>query len=154
MIFYRSEVTPQRPISFDEAVSFHNVDLSKAYPILGIDDCRASGEFYILNKKLYGDVEVRCVLTLSDARTSLPIKRQLALKESFCLLSDPLEEEDGYVFPENRIDLTEVVFCLIKTNAPGYASDEKGPSKKKKEKEEPVSHSSPFDVLKDYDVDD
>ena len=65
------------------------------------------------------------LLTLSDARTLQRVDYRLEKEVECDLLSSEEEEGEGYIFPENRIELSEVALSLILTYMPRTYSTKK-----------------------------
>ncbi len=159
MKFYRSLIKENTPLAFKETFDFSSFDLKKDYPLLSIDEAKGEGEVYRHEKGIAVYLKAKAKVTLSDARTCKPIKRVLSFEDEFDLVESPEDEEaEGYLFPENEIDLTEVYFCSLKTHVPYNATDAKELPQSEGvrilSEEEAASISSPFDALKDYDTED
>lgn len=124
MIFHRNDITPSRGMSVDESYSFGEID-KKAYPLLGIKESSFKGEISKIDGILHVSGTLKAELLLSDARSLKEVSYKLTKDVDFDLLSSEEEEGDGYVFPENKIDFQEVVYCLILTYMPKAYSKEK-----------------------------
>ena len=124
MIFHRNDITPSRPLSFDETFAFGEVE-EKAYPLLGIASCAFQGEISKIDGILHVIGHIRAKLFLSDARSLKKVDYDLNKNVEFDLLASEEEDGDGYVFEENKIDLKEVAYCLILTHMPKAYSKEK-----------------------------
>ncbi len=159
MKFYRSLIKENTPLPFKETFDFSSHDFAKDYPLLGILEAKGEGEVYRHAKGIAVYLKAKAKVTLSDARTCKPIQRTLSFEDEFDLVESPEDEEaEGYLFPENEIDLSEVYFCSLKTHVPYNATDAKelpqGEDVRVYSEEEMENISSPFDVLKDYDIGD
>lgn len=157
MKFYRSLIKENTPLVFDETFDFSSFDLKKDYPLLSIEEAKGEGEVYRHAKGIAVYLKAKAKVTLSDARTCKPISRTLAFEDEFDLVESPEDEEaEGYLFPENEIDLTEVYFCSLKTHIPYNATDAKTLPQTEGVRiysEEEAEHlASPFDVLEGYDT--
>lgn len=162
MRFHRNLVTPAKPLSFDEDLDFSSFDFSKQYPLLGLSEVHASGEFFLEEDGLSVSIALSGSMWLSDAYTLEKFEQKFDFEDEFALLSSPDEEGEGYIFAENTIELLEVAFCAIHSRVP--MSPKKKGSKLSKEGDgyavyldgqtPPEPTSSPFDALKDYDVED
>lgn len=153
MTFYRSLIKENSPLSFKETFDFSTRDLKKDYPLLEIVSASGEGEIYRHEKGIACYLKASAKVALSDARSCKRIERLIRFEDDFDLVEDPEDEEaEGYIFPENEIDLSEVYFCALKTHLPYNATDEKDSPF---ESELPVVEEdkpSPFDVLKDFDT--
>ena len=153
MTFYRSLIKENTPLAFDETFDFSTHDFSKDYPLLGILEAKGEGEIYRHSKGIAVYLKAKAKVALSDARTCKKITRTLAFEDEFDLVESPEDEEaEGYLFPENEINLTDVYFCSLKTHVPFNATDAKELPSDVYSEEEAGEFSSPFDVLKDYDT--
>ena len=157
MKFYRSLIKENTPLIFDETFDFSSFDLKKDYPLLSIEEASGKGEVYRHGSGIAVYLRAKAKVTLSDARTCKPISRTLAFEDEFDLVENPEDEEaEGYFFPENEIDLTEVYFCSLKSHIPYNATDAKSLPQSEGvriySEEEAASLSSPFDVLEGYDT--
>ena len=157
MNFHRNDITPNRPLEFDEPILFGVVG-EKAYPLLEIKACSFSGIIRKIEGILHLSGRIDARLVLSDARTLAPVDYTLGQDVDFDLLSSEEEEGDGYVFPENRIELSDVAYALILTLMPkayskakGLPSSGEGYTVCREGEEEPLS--SPFDALNPDDLD-
>ena len=124
MIFHRNDITPNRPLPFDETFVFPTVD-EKAYPLLGIKSCALKGEISKIDGILHVVAHLEARLSLSDARSLKKVDYTLSKDVDFDLLASEEEDGDGYVFEENKIDLRDVAYCLILTHMPKAYSKEK-----------------------------
>ena len=158
MKFYRSLIKEGTPLPFKETFDFSSHDFGRDYPLLGILEAKGEGEVFRYEKGVAVYLKAKAKVSLSDARTCKPITRTLAFEDEFDLVESPEDEEaEGYLFPENEIDLSEVYFCSLKTHVPFNATDAKelphdGEGQSVYTEEEFAEKSSPFDVLKDYDT--
>lgn len=156
MKFYRSLILENTPLPFKESFDFSAHDYKKDYPLLNILEAKGEGEVFRYKKGIAVYLKAKAKVVLSDARNCKPIERVIAFEDEFDLVESVDDEEaEGYIFPENEIDLTEVYFCALKTHLPYNATNVKDPVGSEdgfivynddREKE------SPFDVLKDLDV--
>ena len=164
MIFYRSAVTPSRPLIFDEDIDFSGISFAKDFPLLGISSCHVkgivekNGEFLTLN------AEIKATLTLADSRTLKPFNYPVSSKEVFDLLESNEQDGEGYVYPDNKIDLTDVIYHALRSLVP--AKPLKKGSKLPKGIEGVNVYTqdefealdtpkpSPFDALADYPFDE
>lgn len=161
MRFHRNNVTEARPLDFEEEISFKDFDFAPHYPLLGLKDVHAEGEFRVENKLLVAYLHLHFLATMSDARTCKPFEQEFDYEDEFALLQTIDDEGEGYVFEENNIELRDVAFCSIHTHipmcphAPGSELPESGEGYRVYSEEEfdQEPHSSPFDVLADYPVD-
>ena len=124
MIFHRNDVTPSRPLDVEEAYDDFEVG-EKAYPLLQIKKAKLVATIRKIDGILRVSGKLDAALVLSDARSLRPVDYKLDRDVDFDLLSSEEEEGDGYVFPENKIDLKEVAYCLILTLMPKSYSKEK-----------------------------
>ena len=158
MKFYRSLIKETTPLPFKETFDFSGHDYSKDYPLLEIVSASGEGEVYRHKKGIAVYLKAKAKVALSDARSCKRIERTLAFEDEFDLVENPEDEEaEGYIFPENEIDLTDVYYCALKTHLPYNASDEAEPFLEGQDyivylDDEPNA-ASPFDVLKDFDTD-
>lgn len=162
MRFHRNLVTPAKPLKFDEAIDFSDFDFGKQYPLLGLSDVHATGEFFLVEDTLCVELVVTGDMWLSDAYTLEKFSQRFTIEDDFDLLRSPEEEGEGYIFAENTIELRDVVFCAIHSRVP--VSPKKRGSKLSQEgegyavyldgQEPPAPTSSPFDALIDFDVED
>ena len=120
MRVHRNSVTPLRPSKFDEVLDFSSFDFSKANPLLGLPYVHVEGEFYKEedDDTLYVYLHVEAKSILSDSRTLEPFEYELDYEDDFALLSKMEEEAEGYLFPENFIELFDVAYCSIHTHIP------------------------------------
>ena len=125
MVFYRSEITPQKPLDFEVDISFANKDLSKAYPLLGIGKTHFEGSVSKSKGCLHLSGKLVAPLTLSDSHTLEAVPYDLDLDAECDILASEEEEGEGYIFPENRIELDELAYCLILTYMPRTYSKSK-----------------------------
>lgn len=151
MTFHRNDITPSRPLDFAESYTFSSID-EGAYPLLSIESASLKGQVLKIDGILHVMGHLEAKLLLSDARTLEKVPYHLSKDVDFDLLTSEEEEGDGYVFPENRIDLQEVAYCLIITYMPKAYSKQKAlPSGGEgyvvyREGDENL-RSSPFDAL-------
>ncbi len=153
MKFYRSLIKENTPLSFKETFDFSTHDFTKDYPLLDILEAKGEGEVFRYDKGVAVYLKAVAKVALSDARTCKRIERTIRFSDEFDLVESPEDEEaEGYLFPENEIDLTDVYFCSLKTHVPYNATDAKELSGGVYSEDEFNQKSSPFDVLKDYDT--
>lgn len=160
MKFHRNNVTAARPLDFDELIDFAGFDFKPVYPLLGLKDCHASGEFRLEEGQLVCSLHVEAKATYSDAYTCRPFEDELRFDDYFALLSNYDEEGEGYVFEENKIDLFDVVFCAIHSHIPlapkqegsRFPTSGEGYTVYREEDFLAKPNSSPFDVLEGYDT--
>ncbi|MBQ9457867.1 MAG: hypothetical protein IJU64_05120 [Bacilli bacterium] len=157
MNFHRNDITPSRPLEFQEEISFPEVGES-AYPLLKISACSFGGIIRKIDGILHLSGQIDAKLVLSDARTLAAVDYRLKQDVDFDLLSSEEEEGEGYVFPENRIELSDIAYALILTLMPkayskakGLPASGEGYTVYREGEEEPLS--SPFDVLNPDDLD-
>ena len=112
MIFHRNDITPERPLLVDEDIAFPKVT-KDLYPLLGVKNVHLKGEILKIEGILHLVGELKASLVLSDARSLKRVPYAFQEKVECDLLQNEDEEGDGYVFPENRIDLDEVAACLL-----------------------------------------
>ena len=124
MIFHRNDITPSRPLEVSEEYDAFEVG-EKAYPLLEIKKAKLEATIRKIDGILHVSGTLDAALVLSDARSLRPVDYKLKRDVDFDLLSSDEEEGDGYVFPENKIDLKEVTYCLILTLFPKSYSKEK-----------------------------
>ncbi len=125
MTFYRSEITINKPLLFDADIDLSDACLSKAYPLLGIGKTHFKGSIMKIDGILHLLGKLDSLLTLSDARTLRRVSYRLEKEVECDLLSSEEEEGEGYIFPENRIELSEVALSLILTYMPRTYSTKK-----------------------------
>ena len=162
MKFHRNSITPAKPLCFDEDYDFSAFDFGPHYPLLGLTKVHAAGEVYRDDEdRLLVSLEVSATAKLSDSRTLEAFELPISFEDEFALLRSPEEEEEGYLFEENNIDLFDVVFCAIHTHLPlcphkpGSELPTSGEGYRVLTEEElslePEDKPSPFDVLADFD---
>ena len=158
MKIHRNLVTPAKPIVFDEDIDFSSRDYGSSYPLLGLEEVHASGEFYLSDEGLRCAAKVHCVATLSDARTCEPFDQRFDFEDDCGLPTSPEEDAEGYLFEGNVIELDELIYCLIHTQLPMCPRKGGSPLPRSGEGYTVYSEddlmeeekSSPFDALKDY----
>ena len=156
MKIYRSAITPLRPAEIDEDIDFSSFDFSSFYPLKGIEGAHLQGSIEKQGQRLLMNAHVEADLILYDARSNEPFAYPVDLYETFFLLEDELDDEDGYVFPHNLIEPLDICFAMLRGQVPikplkddskmpddgdGYRCYEEGGES---------SDSSPFDVLEGY----
>ena len=159
MRFHRNTVTPAKPLPFDEGIDLSSLDYASLYPLLGLRDVHASGEFYKDGDYLVCGIHVEAVARLSDSRTLEPFDMKLSFDDEFCLLKSPDDEEEGYLFEDNNIELSEVVFCAIHTRLPlcphkkgsALPSSGEGYSVLTEDEFEPIDSNKPFASMEDIE---
>ena len=163
MKIHRNLITPAKGASFDEDVDLSDLDYARFPSLKGLSDVHAEGEFYRdEDENLMVALRVSGVATLSDSRTSEIYDDPFDFEDEFQLLKDVAEEGEGYVFPENVIELHDVVFCAIHSylpicpHKPGskLPSSGEGYSILTEDEVKPLENTSPFAALDDYDVED
>ncbi len=162
MKFHRNSITPAKPLPFSFEPDFSSFDFKPHYPLLGLNKIEAEGEVRVEEKRLWVRLSIKGIATVSDSRTLAPFEMELHYDDEFALLQNVDDDADGYLFEENEIDLAEVVFCSIHTHipmcphAPDSAMPSSGEGYSVLTEEEFASEPkpSPFDVLKDLDVDE
>lgn len=118
MKIYRSAVTSARPLEVDEEVSFRDKDFSPFYPLLGIERCHLQGEITKEGKLLWMRAYVTADLKLVDARSNEAFYLPVTHEEYFPLLEDEEGDIEGYVFPNNLIEASDIAFALLRTLVP------------------------------------
>ena len=163
MKIHRNLVTPAKSAPFDEDLDYSGLDYSRFSSLRGLRDVHADGEFYVDDEdNLMVALGVSGVATLSDARTLEEFDYPLDFEDEFMLLRDPKEEGEGYVFPENVIELSDVVFCSLHSHLPlcphkagsSLPTSGEGYSVLTEEEATHFENTSSFASLEDYDPDD
>ena len=161
MRIHRNLVTPAKPAPFDEDIDFSALDYGRLYPILAINGTHAEGEFYLDEEgNLCVALRVQSTVRVSDSRTLEPFDLDFDYEDGFALLKSPDEDAEGYLFEENTIELSDVVFCSLHTHVPlcprkddsALPSSGEGYEVLTEDEVEPLSSNNPFDVLKDFDT--
>ena len=160
MKIHRNLVTPAKGVSFDEDLDYSSLDYARFPSLKGLPKVHAEGEFYRDDEdNLCVSLEVDGEATLSDSRTCELFAYPFSFEDDFALLQDPSEEAEGYLFPENVVELSDVVFCAIHSHLPlcpkkeesALPSSGEGYSVLTEEEMDSLPSPSPFDALKDYD---
>ena len=160
MKIHRNLVTPAKPVPFAETIDFSGLDYSRFPSLRGLKEVYAEGEFFVDDEDfLCASLAVKGVATLSDSRTLEEFEEPFDFEDEFALLRDPSDEAEGYVFPENVIELSDVVFCAIHSHLPLCPHKKDSPLPEsgegyrvlREEEMEPLENASPFDALADYD---
>lgn len=154
----------ERAYLLDEELSFLDPSLfADSYPLLGIDKCHVKGELSKEDKLIKADLSIAATITLEDSYTAKPFKKKISLEESFDIMEDEDGEGEGFIVPGKAIELEVLVVDLIRFSLPMVvkAPDSKLPSsgegysilsEEEAKKSQNQSDGSPFDVLKDLDV--
>ncbi len=154
MKIYRSSITPSRPAEIDEDIDFSRFDFSNFYPLRGIENAHLEGVIQKEGKRLAMDAHVEADLLLADARDNQTFPYHVDLDEWFLLLEDELDDEEGYVFPNNLIEPIDICFALLRGQVPikplrpgSQMPKVDEDSHFYEEGDEPHDEPSPFDVL-------
>ncbi|MCR5348286.1 MAG: hypothetical protein K6E59_01595 [Bacilli bacterium] len=120
MRFHRGNVTFAKPLPFDEDVPFSDAQVEKLRPALQkIGSCHAEGEFYLHDDGyVHVDMTVVADVVLRDAVTLEDFHRRYDFDEDFALLPGFDPDGEGYIFEENNIELSDVVYCALHSRIP------------------------------------
>ena len=161
MKIYRSAIPTGRPLELDEDVDFSGYDFAKDYPLLGIENAHIQGLVERNGDILTVNATVSGTLILADSRDLKPFGLDVCEKDVFDLLSEMDEENEGYLFHGNGIELSEVVYAYLRSFVPiqplrkGSELPSSGDGYRVYSEGDEVERGpSPFDVLADYDFDD
>ncbi len=124
MRFHRGTITELRPLPFEEDLSYGEDAFARSYPLVGLKDVHVSGEVFREKKTVGIYLRVEALATVIDARSAKPIQWPLDYEDEFALLSSFDSEEEGYVYEQDPLDLSEVVFHSIVSHIPRNASAE------------------------------
>ena len=162
MKIFRSSIPSGNPLPVEENFpDFPPEKFVNSYPLLGIKSPSISGQFEKPNGVLIFNGVISGTLVLADARTNEPFDLQVSVPGIISLLEDALDEEaEGYLFPDNGIEVEELVYSALRSETP-LKPLKKGSKRLTSgdgwsvvmEGEEEERHSSPFDVLADYPFD-
>lgn len=149
MKIYRSLVKPSKPLPLDEDIDFSDRDFAKDYPLLGIEGAHIKGVVESNGGILTVNATFKGTLILSDSYDLKPFGLPIEEKEIIPLLSDITSDSDGYFFPENVIELSEVVYSFLRSFVPikPLRPGSKPVKYDEEEAGEESSGGSPFDVL-------
>lgn len=118
MRIYRNAITSAKPLEVEEELSYKEGDFASSYPLLGLKGVKVSGQINRNDDFLTAHLHVIGTMVLSDAYTSFPFDEEFELDEIVDLLEDVDEDGDGYVLPGTFVELSEVVFHLIRSHVP------------------------------------
>jgi uncharacterized metal-binding protein YceD (DUF177 family) len=162
MKIFRSSVPKGRVLPVDETYAEWDPALfARCYPLLGIRSAYLKGNFENTDGILTFNGVIGGVVVLSDSRTNEPFEEEYKIKDVFQLLEDEDDESatNGYIFPDNGINLEEFVFSVLRSEVPIKPlkpGSEAVPSIDERsyliEGEE--QNSSPFDVLLGLDLEE
>lgn len=157
MRIYRSQVTPNRPLSVNEAYSFSRKDCEKEYPLVEIPSCLFEAEFFDDDGFLSCRYRVSGSWVLVDGRTAKEFSSSFADEGEISILSSFEEDGDGYLFPGTFFASEELAHKIVKTLVPLSPKEEGSKLPESGEgyaflSEEEASSSqteSPFDAIPD-----
>lgn len=151
------------PYLVDEDLAFEDVDFKSQYPILSMDSCHLKAKFYKSKEdKIFAEMDIAATAILEDSYTCKPFKKKLTLSEDFEIMEDEDYEGEGFIVPGKVIDVSSLVVAIIRSSlpirvlAPGSKIQSGGEGYSVRSESELVEEetSSPFDVLKDLDLED
>lgn len=164
MKIYRSSIYSGKETPVEEVVGeFPKECFERSYPLMGIKDARLLGVVQKFDDIVVFEGTIEGTLLLSDARTNEVFEQRIEKEETVNLLDDdPDGEAEGYLFPGNGIELSEVLYSLLRSETPikplkedsSFSRQGEGWSVYLEGEEPKLEEGSPFDVLKDYDYDE
>ena len=159
MKIYRSSIPSGNPLKIEESFpSFPKEKFEGSYPLLGIENPSISGAFEKPSDVVIFNGTIAGTLILADARTNEPFPQEVSVTGIIQLLEEDLDESEAYVFPGHGIEVEDIIYSVLRSETPlkPLKKGSKCPTSGDgwsviMEGEEEQKHSSPFDVLADYD---
>ena len=155
----KSAIISGRTLSFAADPDFHEFHLP--YPILGVESCHYDAEVEKVGPYRHARFSIKAKLRLEDSRDAVPFVEERTVREEVDLLDDEDDTGEGVLVAGNSVDLDEVALQIIvsslpiKVVRPGPAKYASGKGYRViSEGEEEEIPSSPFDKLKDLDLDE
>lgn len=151
-----------RTLSYSVDPDFSGYELR--YPIRAIKSCHYETEATRLDEYPHLYYHIKAVLSLEDSRDAVVFDQEVELEDEVDVMDKEDDTGEGYILPGSSIDLDLICLSILSSSLPirvtrpesalpsggkGYkvlSEDEYENETKKEEK------SSPFDVLKDFDI--
>jgi hypothetical protein len=130
------------------------------YPIIAVKECHYAASCRKLGKYPHADFSIHATLVLEDSLDASHFEQEVSIKEGVDLMEEEDDEGEGYVLPGSSVDLDDVALRILHASLPIKVVRPGGDGKRPKgllseeDYEESLKEnaSSPFDKLKDYDV--
>ncbi len=151
-----------RPLPFEEEESYSPEDFPANSPIKMIEDCQVAGEIHLEDGIIRCHMKASAKLTLEDSYTAETFQKKKTVEDEFDILDEENGEGEGFIVYGPSIDLKEIALSLFRFQLPSkilkpgskLPRGGEGYSVLSEEEAEAVSTSgSPFDKLKDLDLD-
>lgn len=151
-----------RTLSYSVNPDFAGYELR--YPLKAIKECHYEAEATRLDEYPHLYYHIHAILSLEDSRDAVIFDKEVELEDEVDIMDKEDDTGEGYILPGSSIDLDLVCLSILSSSLPirvtrpesvlpssgkGYqVLSEEEYEQKAKEKDK----ASPFDVLKDYDV--